>query len=104
MEIIGLHPDFNAGRHLGIVPTFLDEDDPRPAREQFDAKYIAGWNPQSGFKTRPHARGVDLLYPGDPPLECMAMINFRDETILVYDYGYFAVFQSDGSFEAARMD
>jgi hypothetical protein len=34
---------------LGFIPSFLSEDDSRPAREQFAANYIAGWQPMPGF-------------------------------------------------------
>ena len=33
----------------GLIPSFLDLDDPRPAREQFNERYVAGWNKFEGF-------------------------------------------------------
>jgi hypothetical protein len=87
--------------HIGLIPSFLDIDDPRPAREQFDEKYIGGWRPQPGFKLKDR---YSLCYPGDPPLKPLAALPFRDELILIYLYGYVAIFQPDQSFEASRMD
>jgi glyoxylase-like metal-dependent hydrolase (beta-lactamase superfamily II) len=90
------HPD-----HLGFIPTFLDENDPRPAREQFNERYVyGGWRSQEGFTNEE----ATLFYPGDPPLKPLACFGFREEMIFVYRYGYIAIFQTDGSFEACRMD
>jgi hypothetical protein len=92
------HPD-----ELGLLPDFIDQDDPRPAREQFDANYQhgGGWHPIKGFTHK----GFVLHYPGDPPFEPIAMWPLRDEMIVVYRVGMVAIFQTkDGSFEVARMD
>ena len=37
---------------LGLLPSMLSEHDPRPAREQFDARYGhgGGWRPFTGFR------------------------------------------------------
>ena len=88
---------------LGLIPHFLDEDDKRPAAEQFDEQYAhgGGWHPQPGFKL---LSGDRLKFPGDPAFEPIAMISFRTERIMIYRYGYVAVIQTDGSFEACRMD
>ena len=92
------HPD-----HVGFLPTFLDLNDPRPAAEQFQERYLyGGWRPQEGFtKGR---RRYELLYPGDPPLTPIAAMQLGDETIMVYWHGYVAIWQQDGSFEICRMD
>jgi hypothetical protein len=91
--------------HIGFVPSFLDLDDSRPAREQFDGNYQhgGGWRPQAKFK-RTGNEEFALMYPGDPPLTPLAAIPFRDELVVIYRYGYVAIFQKDGSFEACRMD
>lgn len=95
--------------HLGIIPYMLNPDDPRPAREQFDAEYQhgGGWRPLRGF-----TMGDDYtMQYGDPneedadePLHPIAKIEFREETILFYPYGWVAVVQPDLSFEMCRMD
>ncbi len=87
--------------HLGLIPSFLDEDDPRPAREQFDAKYIGGWMPFPGFEM---LEGGDLKYPEDPVTICLAETKLRDETIRFYQSSWVSITQPDGSFEVSRMD
>jgi hypothetical protein len=87
---------------VGFIPTFLDLDDPRPAKEQFAERYeFGGWRNQEGFTTT--VAGT-LHYPGDPPLKPIAVMAMRDELIFVYLHGYVSIFQKDGTFEACRMD
>jgi hypothetical protein len=87
----------------GIIPSFLDLDDPRPAREQFAAKYIAGWNPFKGF-TFDKDEGV-IHYKGDPPLKVVSAMLFREECILLFPYAWVLIMQTeDNSWEIARMD
>ena len=86
---------------LGIIPEFLDEADPRPAREQFQSNYVGGWEPLDGFKL---IDGDRLLYATDPPLNPLIRANFRDEEITFYEYEWVMVRQKDGSWEVARMD
>jgi hypothetical protein len=89
--------------HVGIIPLMLNLDDMRPARDQLDEHYQhgGGWRPQGKFESKGWGR---LKYPGDPIMVPLAEIPFRDETIRIYQYGYVAIFQKDGTFEAARMD
>jgi len=97
-----LHPGATP-EHLGLVPGFLSDDDPRPAREQFDAHYAhgGGWRPQSGFR---FGRKYLLIYPGDPPMLPIARTRLRNELIMLYPYAYVAIVQPDQSFEICRMD
>ncbi len=88
--------------HLGLIPFMLDEDDPRPAKEQFDNKYCSGWSPFKGFKLNP--RNLTLLYPEDPPTKPLAATKLRDELVIVYEHEWVAVIQPDKSFEVSRMD
>jgi hypothetical protein len=89
--------------HVGLLPTFLDANDPRPAAEQFQERYLyGGWRPQEGF-TKGRKR-YELLFPGDPPLNPIAAMMLGEETIMVYQHGYVAIWQPDGSFEMCRMD
>jgi hypothetical protein len=90
---------------VGFIPSFLDEDDPRPAREQLDAHYGhgGGWRPMQGWDYNFHNR--TLRYPGDPEMGPIAEMWLRKEMILVYPHAWVAIVQPDGvSVEIARMD
>jgi hypothetical protein len=39
--VLALHPRCTPD-HVGFIPTFLDTDDPRPAREQFQERNVYG--------------------------------------------------------------
>jgi hypothetical protein len=101
--VYALHPLLQPG-HVGELPYFIDENDPRPAREQLDANYAhgGGWQPMPGFRLS-LTRYV-LRYPGDPPLEPLAVMRLRAEWIFIYQHSIVAIVQQDGSFEVARMD
>ena len=87
---------------LGYLPGFLDENDQRGAREQFQERYVfGGWSPFPGFKMGDR---FQLLYPGDPPTIPLAWTLLRDERIVFYQHSWVAVIQPDGSFEVSRMD
>lgn len=86
---------------LGFIPSFLDDNDPRPAKEQFNANYVGGWNPFPGFTMQPDGT---LSYPSDPPTRLLAETKLRDEIIRFYEYAWVAIIQPDGSFEISRMD
>lgn len=87
---------------LGYIPNFIAADDPRKAREQFDANYeYGGWKPNPGFK-----KGADdsIRYPGDPALPPVAQFKLRDERVVYYPNAIVAIIQADGGFEVARLD
>ena len=87
---------------LGLIPSFLSADDPRPAREQFHERYVfGGWQPIAALTL---IAGECLKYPGDPPLWPIAETQLGDERIILYPASIVAIVQPDGSFEAARMD
>lgn len=87
---------------LGLLPYFLFESDPRPAREQLDDRYAhgGGWSPFRGFTMTSTA----LEYPGDPPMLLLAEAWLRDETLRFYEGEWLAVVQPDGSYEVSRVD
>ena len=93
--------DLNA---LGFLPGFLDERDPRSAREQLNANYThgGGWQPFEGHVL--DYKGAALLYPGDPPMQLKGMTMLRNEVILVFQHDWVVILQKDGSWECARMD
>jgi hypothetical protein len=89
--------------HLGLLPGWLDESDPRPAKDQFNARYQhgGGWRPMKGFKLN---ADNSLSYPGDPPLIPLAQLQFRNELIVFYEHAWVAIIHKDRYFEACRMD
>jgi len=89
--------------HLGILPSFFDERDPRRAAEQLNANYQhgGGWHPYGPWTML--ADG-NLLYPGDPPLIALCETKLRDETIRLYQHQIVAIIQKDGAFEVDRVD
>lgn len=90
---------------LGLIPGFLSESDPRPAREQLDAHYQhgGGWQPMDKWVL--NKESLSIRYPGgDPPLAPIAISQLRDERIAVYPHAWVLILQKDGSFEVARMD
>jgi len=93
------HDPWMTMEHLGYLPGFLSEDDPRSAREQFDAHY--GWRAFRGFELRDDD---SIKYPGDPRMAPLAETKLRDERILFYPSSWVMVMQPDRSFEICRMD
>lgn len=95
------HPQATA-EHLGFIPYFFSNGDPRPAREQIDSNYQhgGGWRPFKGFKMG--ERGI--TYPGDPMMPLLAEAKLGKETIRIYDCAWVAIVQEDGSFEISRID
>lgn len=101
MIYIGLDPRFDV-EHLGFIPSFISEDDPRKAAEQFNENYIGGWRPMPGWKLNPDT--LKLTYPGDPPMLPFAVTTLRNEMILFYPHAQVMILQQDGSFAVSRMD
>lgn len=88
---------------LGYLPEMISDEDPRPAREQFDTNYRqgGGWSPFPGFTLMPDDT---LEYPGDPPVQVLAETKLRDERILLYEHSWVAIIQPNGTYEICRMD
>lgn len=91
---------------LGLIPGFLNPDDPRSAREQLDAGYQhgGGWRPMEGFELIGPPDPFCLKYPGDPMIEPFAMTRVHDEFVLVYPHDIVAIVRSPTDFEVARMN
>jgi hypothetical protein len=86
---------------LGLIPTFLDEHDPRAARDQIGAAY--GWSPIQGQTLDKET--LALSFPGDPDLMPWVTARLRDEHIVVYPYGLTMIRQPEsGAFEVSRLD
>ena len=87
----------------GFLPGFLDEDDPRGAREQFHERCPGGWVPAPpDLKLNPATS--HLSYPGDPDMRPISALQFRDEMLVLYPSSWVVVIQLDGSWVAARLD
>jgi hypothetical protein len=88
----------------GLIPSFLDTDDPRSAKQQFDAHY--GWQPFEGFKL--NFDNMELIYDkgdaSDPPLSPISVIFFRFEKIILFPHAWVMILQPDRSWEICRMD
>ena len=89
---------------VGLIPGMLDADDPRPAHEQLDSGYPhgGGWRPFKGFAFN-HDR-LTLKYPGDPVMKPLAMMQLREEIILVYPHAWVLILQPTNTYEICRMD
>lgn len=86
----------------GFIPAFLNKDDPRPAKEQFNEHYVGGWNSFKGF-TFDEKKGT-LKYTGDPLMHVIGALTFRDEVILLFPSAWVLILQMDGTWDVARMD
>lgn len=94
---------------LGFLPEIVRSDDPRPAKEQFNERYQGGWRIFTGASLdldnmEPVTRLPKLVYPGDPPLDLIAMGIREDELVLLFPCSWVAILQSDRSYEIARID
>ncbi len=99
-----LHPRVTLD-DLGFLPSFLQDNDPRPVHEQIAERYAhgGGWSPYGKGKWR-HLGGHVLKFPGDPELRPLAEAKVHDETVVFYEHAVLAVFQPDGKFEVTRVD
>src|SRR5262245_29610718 len=90
--------------HMGFIPSFLDDADPRPASEQINERYVhGGWDPWMSDRFR-MLDGDCLKFPGDPLLAPICELRMRDERIVLYPASIVAIIQPDGSFEVCRLD
>jgi hypothetical protein len=108
LEIELLNPHVNP-EVFGIIPEFLNPDDPRPAREQFNERYAhgGGWCPSKGWQL---LKDDSIYYTQsveegeDPRHSPLARFKFRNESIVLYDHAWVAIIQPDRTFEVSRMD
>lgn len=102
VPVIPLHPRVTMD-HIGDIPFWLSETNPRTAAQQLDAAYQhgGGWSPFVGFTL---ADDNSLHFPDDPPLVPIAAMQMREELILMYAHSIVAIIQPDRSFEVCRMD
>jgi len=96
-----LHPRMTM-EHLGFIPAWLRDDNPKSAKQQLHEGYpFGGFQPFQGFRL---LENNALVYPGDPPQQPLAEASLRDELIVFYPSSWVAVIQKDRSFEVARFD
>jgi hypothetical protein len=86
----------------GFIPSFLHADDPRPAAEQFNERYIGGWQNFPGLTF--NRDDITLSYPGDPVMKALSALVFRNEVLLLFPSSWVVIVQDDHSWEACRMD
>lgn len=98
-----LHPRMTID-HLGLIPEWLDDNNPQSAKEQIDQNYQhgGGWRSFKGFKMNEATKA--LSYPGDPPMKPLAQAELRGELVLFYEHAWVAIVQTDGTFDVARID
>jgi hypothetical protein len=92
----------------GLLPQFLNENDPRGAVAQINEAYAhgGGWHEFEGFKlVWDHAwHIVGLAYPEDPTMWELSRCQFRDELVVLCESDWVAVIQKNGAFNVARID
>ena len=98
----------------GFIPAWLNEEDDRSAVQQLAANYThgGGWRNFQGFTLEkigggapmPKEHAVQLAHAGDPPTVERSRGWLRGELVVVFDYGWVAVIQTDNSLAVARMD
>jgi len=90
------------GEMMGVLPMWVDYEDPRSIREQFNEKYQFGLFEMTGGTVDPET-GVHS-YPEDPDLWPIGKMTLRDEIVWFYPYAMVAIKQADGSMFVTRMD
>lgn len=107
------------GRALGYLPEIIRDDDPRPAITQINERYAhgGGWYPVKGWAQlmplEPVANheafltSLRIQYPGDPPLDPVAVMLLpqSNELVAVYQSAWVMVVDlDDRTYEVARLD
>ena len=85
---------------VGIIPTFLDQEDERPMKEQIDTAYVSGWREFKGHRLEDD---WSLNYPGDPALHPVAACALHGAIFVMYEYGW-ALIMEPGGWEVCRLD
>lgn len=98
---------FSDNHAAGYLPTFLNEHDPDDAVTQLDKHYAhgGGWRDFEGFTLLQDNAGEYVIeYPGDPAFHEVSRGTLRDETIVLFPYGWVAVITPGKGHRIARMD
>lgn len=97
---------FTDYQSAGLIPSFLDERDPRGAQEQLNSNYVyGGFIEFEGFTLVEDNEGLYALrYSEDPDTPEVSRGRMRDELVVVFRHSWVAVIQPDNKFTVARMD
>lgn len=90
--------------HMGYIPSFLFDEDPRPAAVQINERYVHGGWDTTWSSQFVMLDGDVLQWPQDPPQYPICELRLRDERIVLYPASVVAIIQPDGSFEVSRLD
>lgn len=100
--------------HLGMLPVWFNAADERDAFTQADTGYLntAGCNyrPMPGFKLGKNGENFTLIYgdpdeeDADPPMEEIARMKLRTQTVVLFEAEWVAIVQPDETFVVARCD
>lgn len=96
----------HGGVNLGMLPMFLNDQNPNKAVDQLDKAYAhgGGWYDFKGFTLIEQGDYYALSYPGDPPMRELARTKLRDETVVLFEASWVGVIQPDKTLRVARMD
>jgi len=90
----------------GLIPEFLSEHDPRTVQEQLDENYAhgGGWNSFEGFTLEGDSDHYVLSYPGDPVYHEVSRAEFRNQTLVLFQYAWLAIIEDGKLLDVARVD
>lgn len=95
-------------QHLtGMLPFFVQADDPRPAKEQIAERYPFGWNNFAGatLKNAEELGQAQFCYPGDPPFTEIARTLVNNEWVILFPFDWVVCYNRDtGDIDVARID
>lgn len=94
---------------LGIIPSFVSDQDKRSLRDQLHAGYAhgGGVQPFYGFDLIGEIGSLSLKYPNDPPLKQLAALVVNGGYIAVFPYSWVVIIEAGGTKDSAiitRMD
>lgn len=90
---------------IGYIGDWLDTDADGGAVEQINRNYAhgGGWSDFEGFTF--DKQQMALLYNGDEPTYALAGAVFsQEEFVMVFEHGWVAVMNRNGSMRVARID
>lgn len=97
---------FSNMKAAGLIPEFLDEHDPRTVQEQLDENYAhgGGWNSFEGFTLGSGPGHYTLSYPGDPVYREVSRAQFRNQTLVLFQYAWLGIIEDGKLLDVSRVD